>query len=127
MLEHKLILKREVKTYLRKSAELTHYLILLDDDEMWKSRFQYLQLLENFNSANMNASGIRSQNIENEVDFELPRESRGFAKIVSTIDYLLDLYDPEKTLEMDLEDPESIWAEMSGETLKILLEDFKYL
>ena len=89
-------------TYWYSDRELTHYLILLNDDENWKSRSQYLHLLESFirgsiesdkfidkfydlRYLNLDAANMRKKNIENEIDFELPRESRGFSDVVSAI------------------------------------------
>jgi hypothetical protein len=71
-----------------KNEELIQYLTLLYDDIFWKSRYQYLQILESFISrsidideliqkfyelrgSNMQASEMRQENLENEIDFQL--------------------------------------------------------
>jgi hypothetical protein len=123
-----------------KNKELTQYLTLLYDDIFWKSRYQYLQILESFISrsidideliqkfndlrgSNMKASKMREENLENEIDLQLNPQSRGFTKIISSIDTTIDLFDPDITLDMNLKHPELIGYGISEEFLKLDLKD----
>jgi hypothetical protein len=123
-----------------KSNELTQYLTLLYDDIFWKSRYQYVQILESFISrsididefiqkfnnllrSNRKASEMRKENLENEIDFQLNHESPGFSEIISFIYMTIDLFDPDITLDMDLKNPELIWYGMSEEFLRLDLKN----
>jgi hypothetical protein len=123
-----------------KSNELTQYLALLSDDIFWKSRYQYVQILESFISrsidieefiqkfndllwSNRKASEMREENLENEIDFQLNPKSRGFTEIISSIYMTIDLFDPEVTLDMNLKHPELIWYGISEEFLRLDLKN----
>ena len=125
-----------------KSKELTQYLTLLEDDIFWKSRYQYLQILESFISrsidadeliqkfndlrgSNMKASKMREENLESEMDLQLNPQSPGFTKIISSIYMTIDLFDPDITLDMNLKlkDPELIVYGISEEFLRLHLKD----
>lgn len=123
-----------------KNKELTQYLTLLYDDIFWKSRYKYLQILESFISrsidideliqkfndlegSNMKASKMLEENLKNNIDFQLNPESRGFTKIISSLDTTIDLFDPDITLDMNLKYPELIGYGISEEFLKLDLKD----
>lgn len=123
-----------------KHKELTHYITLLYDDIFWKSRYQYFQILESFISrsididefiqkfngllvSNRKASKMREKNLENEIDFQLNPESPGFSEIISSLNTIIDLFDPETTLDMNLKYPELIGYGISEEFLKRYLKD----
>lgn len=131
-----------------KSKKLTQYLTLLYDDIFWKSRYQYIQILESFinrsidvdeliqkfndlRGSNMKASKMREENLEaeaflpeaSEMDFQLNPQSPGFTKIISSIDTTIDLFDPDLTLDMNLKHPELIGYGISEEFLRLDLKD----
>lgn len=118
-----------------KNEELIEYLTLLDDDIFWKSRYQYLQILESFTSrsidideliqkfnkllvSNRKESKMREENLENEIDFQLNPESPGFSDIISDLNTTIDLFDPDITLDMNLKHPELIGYGISKEILR---------
>lgn len=124
-----------------KSQKLSQYITLLSDHVFWKSRDQYLQILEKFVSknididtfikkfrglrrSNMTASKILEKNLENEIDFQPNLESRGFTKIISSINDIIELFDPEVTLDMNLLHPELICYGVSEDFLKLDLIKF---
>ena len=65
------------------------------------------------------ACGILTQS--NEIDFQLNPESLNFTKIINELDAWVDLCDPDITLEMDLNDPESISYGISEEFFRYLI------
>jgi len=123
-----------------KNKELTEYLTLLYDDIFWKSRYQYLQILESFVSrsidideliqkfndllvSNRKASKMREENLENEIDFQLNPESPGFSEIISSLTTIIDLVNPDITLDINLKYPELIGYGISEELLKLCLKN----
>jgi hypothetical protein len=133
-----------------RNKELVGYLTLLEDQIFWQSRKEYFQILDLFVSKNITFdeffdqfSGLRCSNREvsqmqkknleaeafgiftksNEIDFQLNPESRGFSKIIYSLYYWLDVYNPDITLDMNLENPELIWYGMSEEYLRLSIKD----
>ena len=61
----------------------------------------------------------------NEIDVQLNPESCGFTKIISHLHSLIDLCDPDITLEMNFKQPELIGYGISEEFLRLRIkEDF---
>ena len=133
-----------------KNKELTGYLSLLDDQIFWQSRKEYCQILDLFVSkkitldelfkqfyglrgSNLKASKMRKENLEaeacgiltksNEIDFQLNPESRGFTKIISSLHALINLCEPDITLDMNLKHPELIGYGISEEFLRLRIKD----
>ena len=123
-----------------KDKELTHYLTLLYDDIFWKSRNEYLEIIENFlnksidvdefiqkfdylHGSNMKESDMRIENLENEIEVLLNPESRGFTEIISFLDAIIELFDPEITFDMNLKQPDLIGYGISEELLKLNLKN----
>lgn len=124
---------------------MNQYLILLDDDIFWQSRKEYLQLLELFinrsisieefiqqygqrRRSNNEASEKRQKNLEaetlavlpkaSEIGFQLNPQSRGFTKILSSIDTDRDLFDPAIDFDMNLKHLDLIGYGISEEFLR---------
>jgi hypothetical protein len=129
-----------------KNKELNHYLRLLEYEIFWNCRFLYLQVLENFihesieveefiqKFNSLRLSNIKAldmdmlqENLKNDIDFQLNPESRGFSRLIDSIFSMLELFDPERTLETDLEidfeNPELILYGIGEYFLKIDLKD----
>jgi len=133
-----------------KYDELSQYLTLLNDDIVWQSRKEYLQILELFISrsitveefiqqygqlrrSNFEALKRRQKNLEaeafavlpkaSEIGFQLNPQSSGFTEILSSIDSDIDLFDPDITLDMNLKHPELIGYGISEEFLRLDLKD----
>lgn len=121
-----------------KSQKLTQYITLLWDHIFWKSKDQYLQIIEFFLSewmnidefidqfsrlrrSNMTASEKLEENLKNEIDFQPNLESRGFTKIISSIYDIIELFDPEVTLQMNLRDPELVFYGISEDFVKLAI------
>ena len=113
----------------------------MEGDVFWRSRDQYLQIIKSFlngsididgfigkfndlRSSNLNAIETREQNLENEIDFQPNLESRGFTKIISSINDIIELFDHEVTLDMNLLHPELICYGVSEDFLKLDLIKF---
>src|SRR5688500_5011634 len=123
-----------------KNQELIQYSTLLWDHEFWKSRNQYLHIIESFVSGsldidefinkfnnlqglNIEASKKLEENLENEIDFQPNLESRKFSEIISWIDETIELFDPKVTLDMNLLHPDLLYYGISEEFLKLDLKD----
>ena len=137
--------------YKEKNDELIEYLTLLEDQIFWKSRKKYVKILKLFchkkinldeffiqfgslMGSNLKASRIWKKNLEaeayristqsNEINGELNSESQGFTKIIYYLDSLIDICDPDITLEMNLkEDPELFFYGISEEFLRLTIEN----
>lgn len=134
-----------------KNDELISYLILLEDQIFWKSRKEYIQILESFciNKTNLadffrkfcrlRGSNLRSARMwkekleeeafvvfpkSNEIDIQLNPKSCGFTKIISYLHSLVDVCDPDVTLEMNLKQPELLWYGISEEYLRLRIEEY---
>jgi hypothetical protein len=134
-----------------KNNELISYLILLEDQIFWKSRKEYIQILESFciNKTNfddffgefcwLRGSNLRpaimwKEKLEeeasvvfpksNEIDIQLNPKSCGFTEIISYLHSLVDARDPDVTLEMNLKQPELLWYGISEEYLRLRIEEY---
>lgn len=135
-----------------KNDELIKYLTLLHDQIFWTSRTKYVKILELFsnkkisldefliqfgrlsgsnfkefrmweNNLEAEAYGISTQS--NEINCELNLESGGFTKILSDLNSLVDICDPDITLEMNLKnDPELLFYGMSEEFFRLRIEKY---
>lgn len=82
-----------------KSDELREYFTLISDDIFWQSRIQFFQILEFFvnrridvetfigqfsklHKKTMDKSSICKKNLEDDTDFQINPQSRGFNKII---------------------------------------------
>jgi len=126
-------------------------LILLEDQIFWGSRKEYIQILDLFVSkkltldqlfkqfcglrgSNLKVSRMWKENLEkkacgiltksNKIDFQLNPESGGFTKIISYLHSLVDVCDPDVTLEMNLKQPELLWYGISEEYLRLRIEKY---
>lgn len=123
-----------------KSQQLRQYITLLRDHLFWKSKDQYLQIIKSFLNgsidigkfiqkfdnlrwSNKRASEMLEENLENEIDFQPNLESRGFSEIISFIYDTLELFNPEATLDLNLNHPELLCYGVSEEFLKLDLKD----
>jgi hypothetical protein len=130
-----------------KADELNKYLVLLSDDIFWNSRKKYLQILEffvnkkitidefmhqfgqlrrsNLKTAKMCQKKLEAEawTIASEIDFQLNPQSVGFTKIIGSIYAFIDLFDPDITLEMNLNHPELIGYGISEEFLRLDIKD----
>ena len=130
--------------------ELINLLDLLDDESCWRTRYHWLNLLKVFidkqitidefftqfsrlYSSNLNSAEMCRKNLEkqalgnfvksNEIDCQVTPKCDGFSDIISSLHSLVDTCDTEITLDMNLEDPESMLYGMSEEMLRFLIED----
>ena len=137
-----------------KKDELTKYKIWIDDQIFWESRENYLQILKQFvnkeidgeqfrkqfchlRSSNMTASEMLTKKFEDEAldvslqstetNIQINPKSYKFGRKISTIFYLLDLYDPDLTFEQDLSSleifPDALMYAMSEESLRLMIKD----
>jgi hypothetical protein len=134
-----------------KNDELISYLSLLEDQIFWKSRKEYIQILESFciNKTDLDDfflkfCGLRGSNLRsarmwkekleeeafavfpksNEIDIQLNPKSYGFTEIISYLHFLVDICDPDVTLEMNLKHPELFGYGMSEEFLRSRIEEY---
>lgn len=122
-----------------KNKKWVEYITMLHDDIYWKTRDQYLQIIEGFISkiitvdefikkfddlrrSNMNVSEMWEKNLATERDLPNPK-SRGFTKIISNIDMRIEIFDPEVTLDINLKYPELVCYGMSEEFFKLDLKN----
>lgn len=129
------------------NAKLKIYNYLLDDYFLWQNKENFYQLIQLFlnkeitideflskfrvlNVSSLRKSRILKKNFQkdvqtnlNEIEIEINPNSKGFEKIISYLDDILNLYDPNITLEMNLENPELICYGISEEFLRDLLKD----
>lgn len=68
------------------------------------------------------ACGILTKS--NKIGFQLKPESRGFTKIISSLHALIDLCDPDITLDMNLKSPELVGYVISEEYLRLRIEEY---
>ena len=145
LIKESIILHQEGK-FLRdldkaKYEELREYLILLQNNIIWKSRHQYLQILVlficnditvgNFISrynqllkSNFEAFEKFKKDLEDklsqssELELQINPQSSEFAKIIFSIQNEIELFDPNVTLEMNFKKPELLLYGMSEEFWK---------
>ena len=128
--------------------EIYNYLLyLLDDYFLWQNKENFYQLIQLFlnkkitideflskfrvlNVSSLRKSQIFQKNFQkdaqtnlNEIEIEINPNSKGFEKIISYLNDILSLYEPNITLEMNLENPELIGYGMSEELIRDLLKD----
>ena len=82
----------------------------MDSYQMWE------------NSLEEEACGILTQ--LNKKDFQLNLQSTRFSEKIYTIHSLIDLWDPDITLEMNFNDLDLIGYGISEELFRILIEDY---
>jgi len=134
-----------------KHDELISYLILLEDQIFWESRKEYIQILDLFVSkkitrdqfsrqfCRLRGSNLRSARMwkekleeeafvvfpkSNEIDIQFNPKSCGFTKIISYLHSLVDVCDPDVTLEMNFKHPELLWYGISEEYLRLRIEEY---
>ena len=76
---------------------------------MWKSK--------------LTQQDLDSHSESTEINFQLNDKSIGFITLISDLTDLLEKYNPDATLEMNLEYPELINYGMSEEYLRVILEE----
>lgn len=133
-----------------KNKELVEYLTLLDDQIFWQSRKEYCQMLDLFvrkkitldeffnqfyglRGSNLRSAKMWEENLEaeacgivtksNEIDFQLNPEACGFTEVISDLHSLINLCDPDITLEMNFKNPELLLYGISEEFLRLDLKD----
>ena len=133
-----------------KNNELIRYLTLIEDEIFWESRKEYIQILELFVSKKISLdqffkqfSSLQGSNFQsakrwekkleeealavfpklNEINSQVNPKSCGFTKIISYLDSLVDVCDPDVTLEMNLEQPDLLLYGISEEYLRLLMKD----
>jgi hypothetical protein len=123
-----------------KNDELISYLILVEDQIFWGSRKEYIQILDLFVSKKLTLDqffkqfcGLRGSNLRSarmckekleEKAFVVFTKSCGFTKIISYLHSLVDVCDPDVTLEMNLKQPELLWYGISEEYLRLTIEKY---
>lgn len=129
------------------NAKLEIYNYLLDDYFLWQNKENFYQLIQLFltkkitieeflskfrvlNVSSLRKSRIFQKNFQkdaqtnlNEIEIEINPNSKGFEEIISYLDDILNLYEPNITLEMNLENPELIGYGISEEFIRDLLKD----
>ena len=132
-----------------KSNELTGYITSLTDQSFWESRHEFIKLLNSvlsnkisidefmiqfcgLRSLKLNSANTLIDQLEQEafddsmqltpLDIQLNSKSYGLSDIISFLHNLIDLYDPDVTLEMNLEEPEFFAYGISEEWLKLAIK-----
>ena len=128
--------------------EIYNYLLyLLDDYFLWQNKENFYQLIQLFlnkkitideflskfrvlNVSSLRKSQIFQKNFQkdaqtnlNEIEIEINPNSKGFEKIISYLNDILNLYQPNITLEMNLENSELIGYGISEEMIRNLLKE----
>lgn len=133
-----------------KNNELINYLTLIEDEIFWESRKEYIQILDLFVSKKISLdqffeqfSSLRGLNLRsarlwkkkleeealvvfpksNEINIQVNPKSCGFTEIISYLDSLVDICDPDVTLEMNVEQPELLFYGISEEYLRLLIQE----
>lgn len=131
--------------------ELINYFILIEDQIFWENRKEYLKLLTFFinkkisiNQFSEQFCGLRSTNInlfimfekhlekealsnlekKNKINILINPDSSGFTEIISYLHSLIDIYNPDVTLEMNLQNPELLFYGISEEFLRFRIEEY---
>lgn len=60
----------------------------------------------------------------NEINSQINPKSCEFTKIISYLHSLIDTYDPDVTLEMNLKQPELLWYGISEEYLRLRIKKY---
>lgn len=130
-----------------KNDELNNYLTLIENKVFWENGKKYIQLLDLFVtkrmtldqfstkfcylwSSNLNSSDIWIEKLEEEdslksteINIQINPKSYGFSEIISDLHSLIDLYNPDVTLEMNLKEPELLGYGISEEYLRLTIEE----
>ena len=134
-----------------KNDELISYLSLIEDQIFWESRKEYIRILDLFVSKKITLEqffkqfcGLRGSNLRSarmwkekledeafvvfpkstEINIQFNPKSYGFTKIISYLHSLVDAWDPDVTLEMNLKQPELLWYGISKEYLVLRIEKY---
>ena len=134
-----------------KNDELISYLIMVEDQIFWESRKEYIQILDLFVSkkitpddfftqfCRLRGSNLRSARMwkkkleeesfvvfpkSTEINIQVNPKSCGFTDIISYLHSLIDVCDPDVTLEINLKQPELLWYGLSEEYLILRIEKY---
>jgi hypothetical protein len=117
-----------------KFSELNKYYIVLHDNIYWQTRFEYNAIIDSFvkgelssqeflskysflNRQNRKKTNKIEKNLNSDIIIDINSKSVGFTKILSSIQFMLDLFDS------DLSDLESTTYGISENTFK---KDLQY-
>lgn len=120
-----------------KASELRDYLVLLEADIFWQSRYEYFEIIEDFLNKRISGQEFKNQyrNVRNknltesdlkkttleyedeETDLQINHAARNFTKIVSSLFSFLDIFEPE------LEDSQSSVYGISEGVLREVLKN----
>ena len=129
-------------------SELLRLFSLLADYNAWKSKNEYIRILDNFvqnkidfiefekQFSNLQVSKFGSHidlknNLDkiistdfeiNDIDIEYNSKSSGFTNLLSDLESLIEIYDPEISFEKNVKFPEQILDGLSEEALKDQIE-----
>lgn len=131
-----------------KKYELIKYLGLLENQIFWKNRNEYIEMLDSFIKKKISLDQFFQQfsrlyglnrkdaqkwkknleeeifvNKSNEIDIEINPKSYKFTKIISDLHSSVDLCDPDVSLQMNLEYPESLSYALSEDFLRLIIEN----
>jgi hypothetical protein len=115
-----------------KNSELTTYLILLGDQIFWESTNAYIKILELFVQNKIifdqfakQFYNLRASNFEfDEIDIEYNSKSYKFTELISHLQALVEICNPEVNLKENLEAPDQIVYGLSEELLKLRIKNF---
>ena len=134
-----------------KNDELISYLSLVEDTIFWESGKEYIQILDLFVSkkitldqfftqfCRLRGSNLRSARMwkkkleeeafvvfpkSTEINIQFNPKSCGFTKIISYLHSLVDAWNPDITLEMNLKQPELLWYGISEEYLRLRIKKY---
>lgn len=126
-------------------GELSQYQVFLEDNIFWRSRLEYCQMLDSFANQKMMLDelfdkfySLRASNLEvitmweeifkaeacgslppsKDIGFKFHPQSSGFTRIISSLHSVINLCEPEITLDMNLEKPDLIGYGISEELLR---------
>lgn len=133
-----------------RNSELIHYLSLLEDQILWESRTDYIKLLHllinnkisfnqfihrfcNLRNSNLSSAQVLKKELEKEavnnlmessqVNIDFNVKSYGFTELVSYLHSLVDIWNPNVTLDMNLKHPELFSYGLSEEYLRLIIEE----
>jgi hypothetical protein len=109
---------------------------LVEDQIFWENRKEYIQILDFFVSKKLALSNFSSkrsnQKLEeeifvrnsNEIDINVNPKCFGFTKLIYFIYSLAEMSDDEISLEMNLEQPQSLDYVISEEYFRLKIEEY---